>query len=466
MTQKSVKPELLGGFQDLLPPEAIAKQAMLDIIRRVVESFGFVPLETPGMEKLPVLTGGDREFDKSIFVSRIIRGLEDRGAVVEEDWEQEYASRFDLTVPLARVVAAYPDLSKPFRRYQVGQVWRGEKPQAGRFREFTQFDFDTIGSNSILSDVEVIQVMYETMKALSVENFVIRFNTRKVLNGLAQAVGCGDKSAEVFRIIDKLDKIGLDGVATELQRQPDNQYDETALAMTDEQVQKVKDFLAIKGSTNEILQGLDKFFSIDDQVGREGYVELQEISAALETLAIPQANWQIDLSVARGLGYYTGPVFETVLTDMPELGSVFSGGRFDGLTNRFIPGSNIPGVGASVGVSRLLVGMKKLGLIQEQESVTQVLVTVFDQQLRQDCLRLAQEIRRQGFKTEIYYGEDATPRAQLAYAAKKSIPLVVILGADEAVQGKVALKNMVARQQEVLTREECFAKIAAVLLQS
>ncbi|HLD28691.1 MAG TPA: histidine--tRNA ligase [Patescibacteria group bacterium] len=457
---KTIKPELLGGFQDLLPKEAMAKQKMIDTIRRVFESFGFVPLETPGMEKIDVLTGG-ADFDKSIFVSKIVRGLEDRGDS-GVSWDEDYASRFDLTVPLARVVAAYPDLPKPFKRYQIGQVWRGEKPQAGRFREFTQFDFDTIGSNSILSDVEVIQVMYETMVALGIDRFLIKFNTRKILNGLAVAVGCGDKTDEIFRIIDKMDKIGLDGVLDELRRQPDNQFDETAIAMAEDRVAKVKSFLEIKGSTQETLDQLARFFSVHHTIGRSGLEELQDICQILGDLGVSQKNWQVDLSVARGLGYYTGPVFETVLTDMPELGSVFSGGRFDGLTDRFIPNSNIPGVGASVGVSRLLVGMRKLGLLGDQETVTQVLVTIFDKDLRSQSMKLAQEIRRLGVNAEIYYGEDMTPRAQIAYAAKRDIPFVVILGQDEVAQNKVALKDMRQRQQEVLTREECFAKIVSV----
>ncbi len=396
-------------------------------------------------------------------MARIVRGVEDKN-VTDADWDQDYALRFDLTVSLARVVAAYPDLPKPFKRYQLGKVWRGERPQAGRYREFFQLDFDTIGSNSILSDVEVIQIMYAAMKSLGVENFTIRFNTRKVLNGLAEVVGCSDRAKEVFRIIDKLDKIGFDGIKKELQRQPDNEYDKTALALSDENVAKIIQFLEIKGDDpSELIQILEQLFSGQSGSGPEGVAELKQMSQMLDKLAIPRKNWRVDLSVARGLDYYTGPVFETYLDDLPELGSVFSGGRFDGLTNRFIADSNIAGVGASVGIDRLIVGMQKLGLIKSQESLTEVLVTIFDPSLQEISLQLANELRLQGFKTELYLGDDRTLRAQIAYAAKKVIPFVVIIGSEEAANNTVALKDMNARKQEILTKDGLFAKLQVLL---
>ena len=458
-----VKPELLGGFRDLLPAEALMRQRVVEKVRRVYESFGFVPLETPGMENRKVLLGNVESFNKSIFLSRIVRGVEDKN-IANDSWDQDYALRFDLTVPLARVIAAYPDLPKPFKRYQIGKVWRGERPQAGRYREFSQFDFDIIGSDSILADIEVIQIMYEAMKALDIDNFLIRFNTRKILNGLAEIVGCLDKSTEVFRIIDKLDKIGINGVKSELQRQPANEYDDTALAMSDEKADKVIQFLQIKGDTSsEILGKLKEFFGDSEGLGQEGLKELQEISKALTDLEIPQKNWKVDLSVARGLDYYTGPVFETTLTDIPEIGSVFSGGRFDGLTNRFIAGSNIAGVGASIGIDRLIVALQKLGLIEKRDSVTDVLVTIFSPELQPESINMVQELRREGFNVELYLGEDYTFRAQFSYAAKKSIPFVVIIGPEESENGKVQLKDMDARKQELLTKEECFANLKSSL---
>ncbi|MDP3899838.1 MAG: histidine--tRNA ligase [bacterium] len=460
----TIKPELLGGFRDMLPGEAIMFQDMIATIRRVYESFGFVPLETPCMERWDVLTG-NAKVEKSIFTARIARGIEDE-KIANATWEQNYTLRFDLTVPLARVVAAYPDLPKPFKRYQIGRVWRGEKPQAGRFREFYQFDFDTIGSNSILADVEVIQVMYATMTALGIKNFLIRFNTRKLLNGLAELVNCRERASEMLRVIDKLDKIGIEGVLVEMQRQPDNEYDESALAFSAEQATAVESFLEIRGdSTQDVIAQLKEFFCGKSNVGEDGIREIEIIVATLRVLDIPEANWCFDLSVARGLDYYTGPVFETVLTDLSKLGSVFSGGRFDGLTNRFMPGSNIPGVGASVGVDRLLVGMQQLGLVTVKETLTDVLVTIFDQSdgaLRNASLHCCAELRSTGIRTELYLGEDHTLRAQLAYAQRKDIPFVIIIGPDELRQKKAQLKNMSKRTQQVLTVSECVATICSL----
>lgn len=460
--KRAIKPELLGGFRDLLPQDALAFQKVVEKIRQVYESFGFVPLDTPCIENRTVLVG-EGEFNKSIFIARIIRGLEDKSES-GADWDQDYSLRFDLTVPLARVVSAYPDIPKPFKRYQIGKVWRGERPQAGRYREFYQFDFDTIDSNSILSDIETIQIMYETMKALGVNNFVISFNTRKVLNGLAEVIDCAKRANEVFRIIDKIDKIGIDGVCEELKRQPENQYDDTALALNPEKVELIKKFLSIKSEDpQEILDQLESFFSGKSALGTEGVGQLKSMVQALQKLNIPQENWKVDLSIARGLDYYTGPVFETRLTDLPELGSILAGGRFDGLTNRFIPGSNIAGVGASVGVDRLIVGMQKLGLLEKQESMTEVLVTLFSPELQEPSLKLSQELRQTGIRTEIYLGDDNTLRAQLTYAAKKMIPYVIIIGPDEIALGKVNLRDMTSRTQESLTKEECFTKLKAIL---
>jgi histidyl-tRNA synthetase len=427
MSEKRViKPEVLGGFRDFLPKEALARQEMFEKIGRICESFGFVPLDTPGMERLEVLTGGDEKFNKSIFTARIKKGEEDKG-VSEKEWEQDYALRFDLTVPLARVVAANPDLIKPFKRYQVGKVWRGERQQAGRFREFYQFDFDIIGAKSTLADVEIINLMYSIMKSLGIDGFIIRFNTRKILNGLAEKVGCLARANEMFRVMDKQDKIGREGVLEELKRQPDNEFDESALSFSETQLEAVKLFLGINGSNSEeIISKLKEFFGDSSTAASYGIKELEFIADSLRRIGLPENNWQLDLSVARGLDYYTGPVFETFLTDLPALGSVLSGGRFDGLTNRFMPGSNIAGVGASVGVDRLLVGMKTLGLVEEKDSVTQVLVTVFDESdesLISASLEFADLLRKSGLSTEIYLGEDSSLRVQISYAAKNQFRL-------------------------------------------
>lgn len=458
---EAVKPDVLGGFRDALPSDMIVQQDVISRIRKVYESFGFFPLDTPCMERWDVLTGGSKDFNKSIFVAKIATGKEDRGTA--QDWEENYALRFDLTVSLARVIAAYPDLPKPFKRYQIGKVWRGEKPQKGRFREFVQFDFDIIGSRSILADTEVVQIMYEVMRELGIQNFLIRFNTRKILNGLAELAGAKERANDVFRVLDKLDKIGIDGVVGELQRQPENQYDDSALALPPESTEKVVNFLNISDDDpSALLSKLQSFFGSASATGIEGVEELRQMVKNLTALNISQKNWKVDLSVARGLDYYTGPVFETMLTDAPELGSVLSGGRFDGLTNRFVPNSNIPGVGASVGVDRLIVGMQDLGLLSQKPSLTQALVTVFSPELEAQSLAFAQELRRAGVRAEVYLGGDSSLRAQLTYAAKLGIPAVIIMGPDEAARGVVQYKDMTNRKQTVLTKTECLASLKRV----
>lgn len=456
---RSVKPELLGGFLDLLPEDMIIRQKIISTIQSVYESFGFLPLDTPCMERWEVLTGGSPNFNKSVFVSRVVRGEEDKNEVISET---ELTLRFDLTVSLARVVAAYPDLPKPFKRYQIGKVWRGERPQQGRYREFYQFDIDTIGSRSMMADTEIIQAMYQTMIALGIEGFVIKFNNRKILNGMAERVGCS-KIKELYRIIDKIDRIGLDGVLSELRRQPENEFDESAVALDQEQGDLVRQFMEIRGDTNsEVLSNLDRYFGGQTAIGQEGVNELRQIVGYLSSLNIPEPFCRVDLSVARGLDYYTGPVFEMGLTDAPEFGSVFSGGRFDGLTDRFIPGSNIPGVGASVGLDRLLAALKKLGLLNGTKTVSQVLVTVFSSDLRSASMATAAGLRKQGFKTELYLG-DGPLKAQLAYAKTQEIPFVIIIGPDEESTGRVMLKNMDRRSQESLTLPECFDRLKVSL---
>ncbi len=262
MALSPVKPELVSGTRDLLPAEALLQRKLVATIQRVYESFGFVPLETPCLERWGVLTGNDPNFNKSIFRAKVVRGAEDRKKDASELASDDSTLRFDLTVPLARVFAAYNDLPRPFKRYQIGRVFRGESAGAARYREFTQFDFDIVGSSSILSDVEVVQVMYETIRALGDPDFTIRFNTRRILNGLAEMVGCVNKAKELFRIIDKMDKLGIDGVLQEIQRQPDNEFDETALALTNVQTETVRRFLGLRGTdTTETITNLSSLLS-------------------------------------------------------------------------------------------------------------------------------------------------------------------------------------------------------------
>lgn len=454
----TIKPEIIGGTRDYMPATMIARQKMLDTIRGVYERFGFSPLDTPSVERLGVLTGNDLNFNMQLFRTLVARGA---NKISPEDLELEEANmalRFDLTVPLARVVAANPELPKPFKRYQVGNVWRGERPQLGRFREFAQFDADIIGSRSMLADTEIVNVMYEVMKTLGFKRFLIRINNRKLLNGLLSmcpSLVRREQNEDVLRILDKAEKTTGKEIVKMLSRKPENVYDESAPALSEKEIALIMGFLEITGESSEILDKAETILK-ETELGMEGIAELREITTNLQAINIPQTNWTIDLSIARGLGYYTGPVFETSLLDIPEIGSVYSGGRFDGLTNRFIPGSNIPGVGASVGVDRLFVAMEKLEMIELKPSVTQVLIALFDSDLQKDYLQLASTLRELRIPTEIYLNNEPLG-VQLGYAAKLGIPFVVIIGSNESKANKISLRNMATRKQVTIDKEGLIA---------
>ncbi|MFA5297330.1 MAG: histidine--tRNA ligase [Lutibacter sp.] len=453
-----IRPTLPGGFRDYLPEDMIPRQKMFDIIRSVFEIFGFEPLDTSVVERLETMTGGDPAFRMNLFRTGIVQGVEEKAT---ENLD-EMALRFDLTVPLARVLAANPDLPKPFKRYQLGYVFRGEKPQAGRFRGFTQFDADIVGSSSILADTEIINLMYETMNALGVENFIIKFNSRKILNGLASFVGFDtpdDKKKEVFRIIDKLDKIGWKEVANELTRQQENTLDTTAPAINERGLEIIKQFVGLKDE--EAIAVLKKWF-VNTPVGMEGVNELEEIVTNLKILGIPKENWVVDLSVARGLGYYTGPVFETSLKDLPGIGAVFSGGRYDDLVNRFSD-ANLPATGASVGVDRLFVALEMLGKLKKQKSICNVLIINFDPNLKADYLELARNLRMTGISTQIYFGEEKSFKAQLAYALNLEIPIILIEGEDEKKTGVVLVKDTINRTQKAIKKENIAEYVKTLL---
>ena len=437
MNHLPADPALLSGFRDYLPKDMIPRQRMLDTIRRSFERFGFVPLDTPAIEREEVLTGNDPNFRMSIFRTQL-----------KEDAVNRMALRFDLTVPLARVIALYPnEIDKPFKRYQVGPVWRGEKAQAGRFREFLQFDADIVGASNMMADAEIVAIMYETLTALGIGEFLIRVNNRKVLNGLAQYANFPEsQTANVLRAIDKLERDGWDGVAADLARKPDNQYDTTAAELNPDQVAAIKRFVDLRGTTSgETLSAVAALMG-NSTIAQEGVRELQEIKTHLEALGVPQERWTIDLSVARGLGYYTGPVFETTLLALPGIGSVFSGGRYDDLVERFGVDA-VPATGASIGVDRLFAALEQLKLIKQAASTAKVLVLNFDQQSATVCQQVATTLRRGGVPTSVYVGREITIKGQLTYALKQQIPLVIIIGENERRAGLVRVKNMNTRTQ-------------------
>lgn len=439
-----VKPEVAGGFRDYLPKDNIPRQRMITTIRGVYERFGFQPLETPGVEREEVLTGNDSDFGMQIFRIR-----------KSNPADQDLALRFDLTVPLARVVAAYPnDIPMPFKRYHLGNVWRGEKPQKGRFREFAQFDADTVGTSSMMADAEIITMMYTVMRELGFDRFLIRVNNRKILNALpAFADFPPEKINGVMRLIDKMDKQPWSEIAEALQLRPMSEFDREALGLDAEAVARLEQFLSLRGrGREEILTDTASLLS-DIPVGAEGIRELRELVEHVRALGVPDTHWQIDLSVARGLGYYTGPVFETIVLGAEKFGSVYSGGRFDGLVGRFSSGS-FPATGASIGVDRLYAVMEELDLVPKVATLTQVIVLQFDVGLQLEYERIAAQLRAAGIRTELYLGDQVMLKGQLAYAAKQGIPFVIIMGPDEAGRDIVQLKNMVARTQVAVPRQE------------
>lgn len=448
-----IKPELASGFRDYLPADMIPRQKMFDIIRGVFERFGFVPLDTPALEKESILTGGDPNFRMQIYRAGL-RGSKD-----------ELALHFDLTVPLARVIAQYPEIKKPFKRYQSAKVWRGERAQAGRYREFVQFDADIVGSKEMTADAEIISIMNETMTALGISNFLVKVNNRKILNGLAEYAGFSpDKLVSVLRIIDKLDKIGWEGVDSELRKTSAEDNDETAdfAGLNDSQVRAIKSFIDLKADgKKEILDRVEELME-NSPSAREGIKELREIIEHVKALGVSDDKWAIDLSVARGLGYYTGPVFETVLTDLLSIGSVFSGGRYDDLVSRF-SSSVVPATGASVGVDRLFAAMSQLKLLSKQEATAKVLVLNFDKTCELVCERLATVLRQANIPTEIYFGNENNLKGQLSYAVSQEVPVVLIVGSSEREKNTVTVKDMKKRIQKEVPQSELIDVVTEII---
>lgn len=429
--QQIVEPRLLRGFRDYLPAQMNARLRMIAAIRNVYERYGFQPLDTPAQEYRVTLMGYGEENTKQIFA-------------FQNPEEEDVALRFDLTVPLARVVAQYPDLVLPFRRYQVAPVWRADKPDPGRFREFIQFDLDAVGTSSLAADAEIVCAMHDTLKALGIERFKVRFSDRKVLNSLLDFAGISHDSAHsVFRILDKLEKIGIDGVSAELtEGRIDASGDKIpGLGLNNNQVERIKEFIAVpKGKRREVLSSLESLFTKVESA-KEAVEELRFVCNSLDALSISEDHVQLDLSIARGLDYYTGPVFEASLDDAPEFGSVFGGGRYDGLVERFL-GRKIPAVGASIGVDRLFAAMEMLGLHRLAPSTAKVIVTVMEPSRLSAYQKLTRELREAGINTEMYLGEEKTLGKQLQYANRQQIPLAVIIGSDEFAKGEVTIKNL------------------------
>ncbi len=444
----TIKPELGAGFRDYLPQDAIPRQQMFAAIQRVFELFGYQPLATPAIEREEILTGGDPNFDKQIF------------RIAGQSGDKDLALRFDLTVPLARVIAAYPqEIKMPFKRYQVGSVWRAEKSQAGRFREFIQFDADIVGAPGMMGDAEIIAIIYAVMIELGFgDRFKIRVNNRKILNGLAAYAGFSTGlSPMILRAIDKMDKIGWEGVARELATAT-----EDFSGLSEVQIAALRRFVEIQAADNSgILEAVSALMGNSNDA-MQGVAELREILDNLKALKVPDSAWVIDLSVARGLGYYTGPVFETILTDIPELGSVFSGGRYDDLVMRF-SSNKVPATGASVGVDRIFAAMEKLKLVRQQKSVAKVVVLNFDPTCSATVQGIVSTLRSAGVSTNLYLGQEKTLKGQLSYAVSQDIPVVVIIGATEKNSGMAQVKDLKAKLQIEVPQGEIISAVQKIL---
>ena len=428
--QIKVIPRTLPGFMELKPNEQILFNQIKEKIEESYKRFGFLPLDTPILELSEVLlakAGGETE--KQIY--RFTRG-------------DDLAMRFDLTVPLAKYVSKnYGELQFPFRRYQIGKVYRGERPQKGRFREFYQADIDIIGDGelSIMNDAEIPSIIYTTFKNLGFDDFTIRINNRKILNGLFEYLNIVELSTEIMRIIDKLEKIGKENVKLELLK----------LNIEEEIVDKILEFISISGNNEEKIEALEKL-NIKNEVFEKGFFELKEVIKYIRLFGVPEGNFSIDLTIARGLDYYTGTVYETFLDNYREIGSVCSGGRYDNLAENYTDKS-LPGVGIAIGVTRLFDQLNDLKLIKtEKESISDVLVISTSDDVS-ECLPIANTFRKEGINTEVYMN-DKKMKAKFKYADKLKIPYVAIIGEDELKENKVSLKNLVTGKQDTINIQE------------
>lgn len=439
MSKNIVQPSILPGFMELLPADQMQFNKMLETIKKTYETFGFIPLDTPDIEKSEILlakSGGETE--KQIY--RFNKG------------DNDLSLRFDLTVPLARFVAQhYGELTFPFRRYHIGKVHRGEKPQKGRFREFYQCDIDIIGNESLglINEAEILGVIYATFKALGFDAFTIRINNRKVLNGFFEAMGVKD-NAEVLRVIDKIDKIGRDAVAKELS--------ETGLSA--EAVNRILDFVSIKGSDAQVIESLSKL-NIENELFKTGVSELETICGTIGDFGVPESNHSIDLTIARGLDYYTGTVYETILNDYPSIGSVCSGGRYDNLAQSYT-NKKLPGVGISIGLTRLYYQLREAGLLGESKKASPTELLIIPMKGTMDyALKTATEVRTKGIPAEVYLNEGKIGK-MFGYADKLGIPFVAVAGEDEVNNGTLSLKNMQTGEQITVSVEEVITKLGSI----
>ena len=431
-------PRTLSGFMELLPQPQQQMERMMDILRRTYSLYGFTPLDTPVIEASEVLLAkGGGETEKQIY--RFQKG------------DADLALRFDLTVPLAKYVALhYNDLSFPFRRYQIGKVYRGERAQRGRFREFYQADIDIIGDGKldITNEAEIPAIIYQTFTSLGLKRFQIRVNNRKILNGFYAMLGLTEQSGDIMRTVDKLDKIGAEKVRTLL-------VDECGVSA--ESADEILKFIAITGGNEQVLTALESYRG-RNEVFDEGLDQLNTVVKYLSAFGVPVENFAVDLTIARGLDYYTGTVYETTLLDHPEIGSVCSGGRYDNLAEYYTD-RQLPGVGISIGLTRLFYVLGEQGLLNPDlpTAPADVLILPMTAELS-PAVTLATRLRAAGIRTQLYT-EQKKFKAKMSYADKLGVPYVVFLGDDEIAGNVVACKDMTSGEQTTLPFEETLALI-------
>lgn len=459
-THSLVQAQRPGGFLDFLPAEYLARQKMLRTIEQVFVSHGFDAIETSIVEFRSVLAGEEGETGKQIF------------SVINRDVQGEaLALRFDHTIPFARLLAQNPyDAQKrkgihlPWRRMVVGPVFRGERPQMGRYRQFYQFDADIAGTDEMIADAELIGMIHSTMLALHVENFTIRLNNRKILNGLADIAGLAeredyplvDQTKELMRILDKIDKIGIDAVIDQLH---DPSGAQKSVVLSDNGATRVRQFLMTTGTNTEKLAQCRTIFA-NSTIALEGIREIEEILLLVNALHISE-KVTVDLSIARGLDYYTGTVVETTLNEAPSFGSVFSGGRYDGLVRRFT-GQELPSVGISIGVDRLFAALVSLGMVHmEQKTLTDVMIMRIMKDQDAFYLDLAQRIRMMGQNVEVSLYRDLTFAQQFAYALDRGARYIVICGENEHAKNTVQIKDTHTREQKEIPQNDIASYFAS-----
>jgi histidyl-tRNA synthetase len=439
-----IEPRTLKGFRDYLPEAMIPRERLIATAQCVYRSFGYSPIDTPALEYLEILAGkGGEESDRQMYA------FEDHGG-------RKVAMRFDLTVPLARFVAQHVnELGLPFKRYHIATVWRGENTQHGRYREFMQCDFDTIGTKSVAADIETALVIYELVSQIGPTfgkplPFTIRVNNRAVLSGLLSKLGLADKSVALLRALDKLGKVGRQKVAEEMV---------AAAGATPEQADQVLKLAELSGTNDEVLAQLGPLVAGNPQ-GEEGVERLRQILRGAKAGGVPESALQLDVSIARGLDYYTGAIFETFLADLPKIGSICSGGRYDNLAGLFTK-QELPGIGASLGLDRLLAALEELGMIDKVRTPAPVLIAYFDAARLDDYLRIAATIRAAGIGVEVF-PEPKKLGQQLQYADRRGFRVAIIAGQREFDAGTCQVKDLATTKSSEASLADAAALVAAI----